>query len=79
MTTSPLNIKVRIIRHPSTRDFVESTLTPPVGLVLSTKNLRGVNSNENHARIILVKHFENEKNEKNEDNRKTVKLEGLGI
>ena len=45
-------------------DFLESTLTPPVGLVLSTKNLRGIDSNENHARIILVKHFENEKNEK---------------
>ncbi len=52
-------------------DFLESTLTPPVGLVLSTEDLRGIDPNKKYARIMLVKRLENGKNK---NNGKAVKL-----
>ncbi len=75
MATSPLSVKVKKIGHPK-EDWVESTLTPPVGLVLSTEDLRGIDPNKNHARIILKKRLENRKKK---DARKADKLKGYGL
>ncbi len=42
LATSPLSVKVKKIGHSSKEDCVESTLTPPVGLVLSTEDLKRI-------------------------------------
>ncbi len=73
LATSPLSVKVKKIGHPK-EDWVESTLTPPVGLVLSTKKLRGIDPNKKYARIMLVKRLESRKKK---DNGKAVKIKRL--